>query len=383
MDFSLTADQRALAERVRTFTEKRITPFYQDSDRQGQFRPDLLPELAAEGLFALRVPVEYGGLGLDAVSTGVALEELARGDLTACYPVLNAALVAGIITANGTPEQRSRWLPAIARGDAVVAFCMTEPSHGTDAAAVKLRAEPNGPRDWRLVGEKTSIMLGAYATHGMIFARTSDAPRARGVTAFYARLDDQHVVRSTLRDLGSRSGGRSTLVFDGLPVQVSDVVGETGLGFAQGMRGFDYSRALIALMAVSVAQAALDDAISHAQHRRAFDKPLGQFQGIAFPLAECATYLHAARLVAYEALWRNDAGLEHRLAANMAKWWAPKVAVEATHQALLTLGHFGYSEEQPIAQRLRDLIGTQLADGTANATKLVVARELLGREYAP
>jgi len=312
----------------------------------------------------------------------VALEELAGGDLTACYPVLNAALVAGILTVNCSPEQRDRWLPPIARGDAVVAFCMTEPGHGTDAAAVELLARPSGD-GWRLSGEKTSIMLGAYATHGMIFARTSDEPRARGVTAFYARLDDRYLARSTLRDLGSRSGGRATLVFDGLPVTPADVVGAPGLGFAQGMRGFDSSRALIALMCVSAASQSLSDALSHARHREAFDQPLGRFQGVAFPLVEQATYLHAARLLAYEALWRNDVGLDHRVEANMAKWWAPRAAVEAAHQALLTLGHFGYSEDSPLAQRLRDLIGTQLADGTANATKLVVARELLGREFAP
>lgn len=382
MDFAFTDEQRALGEKVRAFTADRITPYYQDSDRQGRFRAELFAELAAEGLFALRIPTEYGGLGLDAVSTGVALEELARGDLTVCYPVLNAALVGGILTANGSAEQRTRWLSEIARGDAVVAFCMTEPEHGTDAAAVELRAEPAGD-GWRLVGEKTSIMLGAYATHGMIFARTSDAPRARGVTAFYARLDDRYVTRSTLSDLGSRSGGRARLVFDGLPVSTADVVGGPGLGFAQGMRGFDYSRALIALMCVSVARLSLDEALAHARSRQAFDQPLGRFQGIAFPLAEHATYLHAARLLAYEALWRNDTGLDHRTEANMVKWWAPRAAVEAAHQALLTLGHLGYSEERPLAQRLRDLIGTQLADGTANATKLVVARQLLGREYAP
>ncbi|MFY1690309.1 acyl-CoA dehydrogenase family protein [Plantactinospora sp. WMMB782] len=382
MDFLLTDEQRALGEKVRAFTKERIAPYSQDSDRSGRFRDSLVTELAAAGLFALRVPEEYGGLGLDAVSTGVALEELAAGDLTACWPVLNAALVSGILAANGSAEQRERWLPPIARGDSLVAFCMTEPGHGTDAAAVELRAERRGD-GWRLSGEKTSIMLGGYATHGMIFARTSDAPRARGVTAFYARLDDRYVARSTLRDLGNRSGGRATLVFDGLPVKPFDAVGGAGLGFAQGMRGFDYSRALIALMCVSVASLSLSDAVSHARHREAFDQPLGRFQGVAFPLAEHATYLHAARLLAYEALWRNDAGLDHRVEANMAKWWAPKVAVEAAHQALLTLGHYGYSEERPLAQRLRDLIGTQLADGTANATKLVVARSMLGREYAP
>jgi cyclohexanecarboxyl-CoA dehydrogenase len=149
------------------------------------------------------------------------------------------------------------------------------------------------------------------------------------------------------------------------------------------MRGFDYSRALIALMSVGAAGAALDEALAHARQRQAFGQPIGRFQGVAFPLVEHATFLHAARLLAYEALWRKDAGLDHRTEANMAKWWAPKAAVDAAHQALLTLGHLGWSEDRELARRLRDVIGTELADGTANVTKLVVARQLLGRETAP
>jgi cyclohexanecarboxyl-CoA dehydrogenase len=136
-------------------------------------------------------------------------------------------------------------------------------------------------------------------------------------------------------------------------------------------------------MCVGAASASLDEAISHARSRQAFGQPIGRFQGVAFPLAEHATLLRAARLLAYEALWRKDAGLDHRIEANMVKWWAPKAAFDAAHQALLTFGQLGWSEDQPLAQRLRDLIGTQIADGTANVTKLVVARQLLGRDYAP
>jgi cyclohexanecarboxyl-CoA dehydrogenase len=162
-----------------------------------------------------------------------------------------------------------------------------------------------------------------------------------------------------------------------------EVVGGLGEGFAGVMRGFDYSRALIALMAVASASVSLDEALEFARRRTSFGVPLGKHQGVAFPLVEHATYLRAARLLGYEALWRKDAGLEHRLAANMAKWWAPKAGVEANHQALLTLGHRGWSTEHPIERRLRDGIGPQIADGTENATKLVVARQLLGREQAP
>jgi cyclohexanecarboxyl-CoA dehydrogenase len=149
------------------------------------------------------------------------------------------------------------------------------------------------------------------------------------------------------------------------------------------MRGFDYSRALIAVMALSSAEVSLGEAMEFARTRESFGAPLGKNQGVAFPLAEHATYLKAARLLAFEALWRKDAGLDHRMESNMAKWWAPKLGTDATQQALLTFGHRGWSIDNPIGRRLRDSIGPQIADGTENATKLVVARQLLGRQYAP
>jgi cyclohexanecarboxyl-CoA dehydrogenase len=381
MDFSFTPDQERYAAQIRAFAQKRLAPHYQEGDRTGEMRSELPGELAGQGLLGLRVPEVYGGRGADCVTTGLALEELAHADFNACYGVLQAALISDVITTNATPDQRSRWLPAIASGEGLVALCLTEPAHGSDAAAIELRAEPDGD-GWLLTGVKTSIMLGAYATHGLVFARTGE-PGARGVTAFYVALDDAYLTRTRTRDLGGRAAGRAQLRFHGLPVGARDVVGGEGLGFVQVMRGFDYSRALISLMCLAAASASLDEAFAHARTREAFGGPLGRFQGVAFPLAEQATYLRAARLLAYEALWLKDQGLEHAVPANMAKSWAPKAAVEACHQSLLTLGQLGWSEELPIAQRLRDVIGLEIGDGTAQVTRLVVARQLLGREYAP
>src|SRR3954451_1083129 len=187
MDFSRTAEQERFAARVREFAAKHVAPHYQDGDRTGRMRPGLPAELAAHGLLGLRVPTEHDGIGADCVTTGIALEELARADFNACYPVLNAALIADVLTAHAGVAQRDRWLGPIATGEALVALCLTEPDHGSDAAAIETVAEPDGG-GWRLTGTKTSIMLGAYATHGLVFARTG-GPGARGVTAFYARLD--------------------------------------------------------------------------------------------------------------------------------------------------------------------------------------------------
>jgi cyclohexanecarboxyl-CoA dehydrogenase len=381
MQFELDEGARSLAAEVRSLAAERVAPFRRESDLAGCYRSGLLSDLAGAGLFALRIPAEYGGRELDRVSVGVALEELAAADLSPCFPVLNAALVGDVLASSGDASQRSRWLPPIARGESIVALALTEHDHGTDAAAIEMRAsEVTG--GWTLDGEKTSVMASAYATHALVFARTG-GEGAHGITAFYVDLDDPSVTRSPLDDLGCRSGGRGLLTFDGTFVPDQDVVGEPGGGFAGVMRGFAVSRAYIALMAIAVGDAALGHAMQHARERQAFGAPLGTFQSVAFPLVEHATLLHAARLLALESLWRADDGQDPRLTSNMVKWWAPKAAVEAVHQCLLTMGHFGWAEDGPIAQRLRDVIGLQIADGTAAATKLVVARQLLGRDCAP
>ncbi|MFF1923601.1 acyl-CoA dehydrogenase family protein [Streptomyces sp. NPDC058221] len=381
MDFTFAPSENELAKRVAEFAAEKIAPHRREQDRASTYRAGLFADLSAADLFALRIPEQYGGLGLSAVSAGIALEQLAAADLSVCFPVLNAALIGGVLADNGEPGQLAAWLPPIARGESLVALALTEPDHGTDAAGIQLHAQPDGD-GWLLTGEKTSIMIAAHATHALVFARTGGAG-ARGISAFYTALDDERVHREQLTDLGCKAGGRGRLVFDGLRVGPADLVGETGGGFAAVMRGFGVSRALIALMAIAVGSAALDEAYAHATRRTAFGRTIGQFQSVSFPLVEHTTLLHAARLVSYEALCLADRGEDPRIPSNMAKWWAPKAAVEATHQALLTMGHQGWSEDGPVAQRLRDVIGLQLADGTAAATKLTVARLLLGKENAP
>jgi len=271
--------------------------------------------------------------------------------------------------------------PTANTGAVIPCLCVTEPSHGTDAANLEVRAEPDGD-GWRLNGEKTSITLGMNADTGLVLARTGGAG-ARGVSAFYVDLDDRHVSRSPFDDLGGRSMGRASLHFDGLPVPRACLVGAEGAGFVSVMRGFDYSRAIIGLACLGAAQASLDEALQWARDRQAFGRPIGTFQGVAFPLAECATYVHGARLVCYDALWRKDNDLEHSAVAAMAKFWAPKLATEVIHTCLLTLGHLGYSADSPIGQRLRDVIGLEIGDGTAQVSQLVISRHLLGRAYAP
>ena len=381
MDYGFDEDQEAYRQTVRRFAAKVLAPHYQSDDKTATFRREQALDLAAMGLTGLRIPEAYGGQDASAVIAGIATEEVGRADFNATYLIINTALISDIIVRNATPQQQAAWLPGIATGQTVPCICITEPGHGTDAASLELKAIRTGT-GWTLHGEKTSITLGMASDRAVVLARTG-GPGARGVSAFWVDLHHPTVTRSAFDDLGSRAIGRASLHFDGTPVEDGDLIGALGGGFVSVMQGFDYSRAIIGLGCIGAAEASLDEALQWSRDRVAFGQPIGTFQGVAFPLAECATYLKGARHICLEALWRKDNGLEHSSEAAMAKFWAPKLATEVIHQCLLTIGHVAYSSEAPIGQRLRDVIGLEIGDGTAQVSKLVISRHLLGREFAP
>lgn len=381
MDYGLHEDQESFRQEVRRFAARVLAPHYQSDDKAARFRRELARDLAGLGLTGLRIPEEYGGQGASAVVAGLAAEEVGRADFNATYVIINTALVSDIIVRHATQEQKAAWLPGIAAGTTVPCICITEPGHGTDAASLELKAVP-ADGGWALYGEKTSITLGMSADRGVVLARTGE-PGARGVSAFWVDLDDATVTRAGFDDLGGRAIGRASLHFDGTWVGRDALIGAEGGGFVSVMQGFDYSRAIIGLACLGAAQASLDEAVQWARDREAFGQPIGRFQGVSFPLAEYTTYVRGARHVCYEALWRKDHDLEHSAEAAMAKFWAPRLSTEVIHQCLLTFGHLGYSTESALGQRLRDVIGLEIGDGTAQVSKLVIARDLLGRPYAP
>lgn len=381
MDYGLHEDQESFRQEVRRFAARVLAPHYQSDDKAARFRRELARDLAGLGLTGLRIPEEYGGQGASAVVAGLAAEEVGRADFNATYVIINTALVSDIIVRHATQEQKAAWLPGIAAGTTVPCICITEPGHGTDAASLELKAVP-ADGGWALHGEKTSITLGMSADRGVVLARTGE-PGARGVSAFWVDLDDATVTRAGFDDLGGRAIGRASLHFDGTWVGRDALIGAEGGGFVSVMQGFDYSRAIIGLACLGAAQASLDEAVQWARDREAFGQPIGRFQGVSFPLAEYTTYVRGARHVCYEALWRKDHDLEHSAEAAMAKFWAPRLSTEVIHQCLLTFGHLGYSTESALGQRLRDVIGLEIGDGTAQVSKLVIARDLLGRPYAP
>jgi cyclohexanecarboxyl-CoA dehydrogenase len=382
MNFAFTPEQEELSRALRAFARKELAPRSQRWDKSGEFPWDVWRQMGELGLFGLRVPTALGGQEADLVTTGIAIEEVARGDFSCTYGVQLACLGGEIIGRNATEEVRQRWLPAMVSGEAVLAIGLTEPSAGSDAASLACRAVREGD-EYVITGEKSGISLGLVAHAIMLFATTDPSAKARGVTAFLVPLDRPGVSRSALRDLGARAVGRAVLSFDHVRVPVSHRLGEEGTGFYQVMRGFDFNRVLIALACLASAQISLEETMAYVKERRAFGRALAQFEGVSFPIAEAATMIEAARLLCYRALSLADRGERHTKESAMVKWWAPRLAVDTIHQCLLLHGHYGYTDELPFEQRLRDVIGLEIGDGTAEVMKLIVARELMGRESVP
>jgi len=382
MDLALSPEQEELVRILRQFARRELAPRSAGWDRSGEFPADAWRRMGELGLLGLRVPAAYGGQESDFVTFGIAMEEIGRGDFSCTYGIQLAGLAGEILGRSATEELRTRWLPPTARGEAVVALALTEPGAGSDAANLACRAERDGDH-YVITGEKSGISLGMVAQAAIVFARTDPGGRARGVSAFLVPLDLPGVSRSPLRDLGTRAIARAVLAFDHVRVPVSHRLGEEGTGFYQVMQGFDYNRIGIALACLGVAQQSVEETIAYVKERKAFGGAIARFQGVSFPIAEAATHLEACRWLCYRALWLADRGRPHTKESAMTKWWGPRLAVDTIHQCLLLHGHYGYTDELPFEQRMRDVIGLEIGDGAAEVMKMVVARELMGRESLP
>jgi cyclohexanecarboxyl-CoA dehydrogenase len=373
-------DLEALAEVVQRFAAERVAPGFAERDRSGLLDRGLMAQMGALGLIAPELPEEVGGQGASRVAAGVAAEHIAAADLSMSYVNLLGSLNGQILVDHGDPAVVTPWLQRLTAGHALLALALTEPRGGSDAANLAMRAVHEGA-NYVLDGEKTSISAADQADAAVVFARTGEGG-ARGVTAFFVPLDLPGVTTSRFDDHGQRAIGRGSIFFDAVRVPADHRLGGEGQGFVSVMQGFDFSRALIGLQVLGVARAALDETWRYATEREAFGQPLTAFQGVSHRLAELDTQVEAARLLCYQALWAKDHGLAHTAEAAMCKWWAPKVAYEAVHECLLVHGHAGY-DRGLMEQRLRDVLGFQIGDGTAQIMKTIIARARVGRRAVP
>ena len=376
----LDDDLEALAEMAGRFAEERVAPGYVVRDETRVLDRALCAEMGELSLIAPELPEHLGGQGTSKVAAGVIHEQIAAADLSMSYINLLGSLNAQILADHGDADIVAPWLHELTSGRVIASLGLTEPRGGSDAAQLALKITRDGDH-YVLDGEKTSISAADQAEISVVFGRTG-GEGARGITAVLVPMDLPGITTTRFDCHGQRAIGRGSIFFDNVRVPTSHRLGEEGGGFVQVMQGFDFSRALIGLQVLAVARAALDDAWAYSTERTAFGQPLSAFQGVSHRLAEFDTQVEAARLLCYQALWAADRGLAHTAEAAMCKWWAPKLAYDVVHECLLVLGHGGY-DRGVMEQRLRDVLGFQIGDGTAQIMKTVIARDRVGRANVP
>lgn len=381
MDFSLNETQRGYVAEARLVAEQ-IAPGYKQREIDRMIEPELRREIGARGLIAPELPATLGGKDERRMTSGLITEQIARGDFNVAYLQVVGSLVGQILAGNATEQVAKRWVPRITSGEGIVGIGLSEPDAGSDAGNPSLtaRRERGG---WVLNGTK-SLSFAMQAEAAVVFAKTDDAQRrGRGISAFLTDLNADGVEVEAVEDMGTRAVTRGFAHYTNAWIPDENLIGAEGQGFTQVMQGFDFSRALIGLQCIGTAAVTVEETWDYVKNREAFDKPLSTFQGVAFPLAESETMLSAARLLCYQTLWLKDEGLPHTSQAAMCKWWAPKTSYDVINSCLLLHGQFGYKTDRPIEQRMRDVLGLQIGDGTAQIMKLIIARQAVGREFAP
>lgn len=382
IDFSFTEEQELLRRTVERFAREELAPKYAHGDRNWLFPAEQVQKMAGLGLLGINIPNEYGGRQADFVTMGVVVEEIARGDFNCVLPLMMALYAGHALAGYGSEELKREWLPRIARGEKLLAVGATEPSAGSDLAHLRTKASREGD-DYILTGEKNSVSM-CNADVFVVLARTNPQdPSARGISAFLVSKDQAGVSITEFRDMGCRSIPRGQLFLEEVRVPKGSLIGPEGIGFKMFMGFLDFNRVFIGLKCLAVAQESLKETMEHVKTKEAFGQPLARFEGISFAIAEAATLLEAARWLCFRSLWLRDRGLPHTKEASMVKWWVPKICAEVIHRCLLFHGHYGYTEELPLEQRLRDVMGWQIGDGSEEIQKIIIARELLGREFLP
>jgi butyryl-CoA dehydrogenase len=378
MEFQLSEEHEMMRKMVRDFALKEVAPSAAERDEQERFDRTIFEKMATLGLTGIPFPEEYGGGGADFLSYVIAVEELSRVCASTGVTLsAHISLASWPIFNFGTPEQKERFLRPLAEGKKLGAFGLTEPGSGSDAAAMKTTAVRDGD-DYVLNGSKIFITNGGEAEIYVVFALTDPSLKHKGTTAFIVEKGTPGFsIGKKEKKLGIRSSPTTEILFEDCRIPASQRLGEEGEGFKIAMMTLDGGRNGIAAQAVGIAQGALDEALSYAKERHQFGKPIAKKQAIQFKLADMATQIEAARLLTYQAAWRESEGIPYGKASAMAKLFAGDVAMQVTTEAVQIFGGYGYTREYPVERMMRDAKITQIYEGTNEIQRVVIANHLL------
>ena len=378
LNFDFSEEQELFRRTVREFAKKEIAPKIREFERKGEFPWDLYRKMGNAGLLGLRFPKEFGGQEGDAVTMGILVEEVAR----AGWQIPLSDIMGEILALHGPTRLKKEWLPAMVKGERMLGIANTEPSTGSDAAAIKTRAVRRGD-SYVLSGEKQCITgvneCGAYC----LLAKTDEDKGSRGVSMFFVEMDRPGIEKYEFDALGWRLFSFGGIVLKDVTIPASNLIGEENKGFHYVMETFDLMRALIAVWCVGLAGSSLEENIDFTRQRTAFGRPIAKFESVQSRIVEGYTELEAARLLCYRTLWLKDKGLRITKESAMIKWYVPQLCFGIVNNCLQNRGAIGYTTECMDEYRLREVRGAMIGDGTTDINKIVVARELLGREFLP
>ncbi|WP_053958785.1 acyl-CoA dehydrogenase family protein [Sulfobacillus thermosulfidooxidans] len=379
----LSDEQQLFRETVRRLAEDKVKPRAQEIDESGEFPWDIVEVFREYGLLGVAMPEEYGGGGADLLTFCIAVEEIARVCATSALIIAAQHLGAMPILIAGNADQKRRYLPAIAQGERLSAFALTEPEAGSDAGSTKTRAIREGDH-YRLTGSKVFITNGGLAKTMVVFASTDPSQGTRGISAFIVELDQPGVFVGRIeKKMGIKGSQTAQLIFDNVLVDASNRLGQEGEGFKIAMRTLDRTRPGIAAQALGIAQGALDVALDYLYQRQQFGTSLSQFEGLQFMVADMQTQIEASRQLLYRAAeiietagFESHASKEVTRYSAMAKLMCSDTAMRVTTDAVQLLGGYGYIRDYPVERMMRDAKITQIYEGTNQIQRLVIFRNM-------
>lgn len=382
MNFELTAEQQRIQAMARRFAQEEVAPLARETDESGEFPIHLVRRMGELGFLAGPIASQYGGSAMDYLSFTLISEELGRADSSVRgFLAVHASLVSLCIRDWGTEAQKMAYLPRLATGELIGCYCLTEPNAGSDAASMETTARDDGD-SFVLNGTKHWITNGGIADVALVFASVDRSLRHRGICAFIVETNTPGFNRRPMpgKELGHRSSDHAFITFEECRIPKSALLGEVGGGFTVAMSALDHGRLGVAAGAVGIAQACLDASVAFVRQRRQFGQRIGDFQMIQATIADMATDIEAARLMVYRAAWSKEHGRPTTRQTSMAKLLATETAVKAASDAVLIHGGRGYSNEYPVERYYRDIKGLQIYEGTSHIQRIVIARDVVGKE---